>query len=310
MRLVFFGTPALAVPSLSALSQRHDVAAAVCQPDRPQGRSKQPVPPPVKEWAHEHGIPVTQPVKLNDGTFETWLREQAPEVCVLVAYGRILKQAILDVPPHGFINLHPSLLPRRRGPSPIQTAILKGDSVTGITIMRLDAGTDTGDILLQESAPIEPDDTSESLSHRLGTLGAELLVRALDQIATGTAVFTPQDHARATYTKRYEKTDGRIDWSLAAVDIHNLVRAAIPWPVAHCTFKGETCRIHKTMILDERTEAAPGTVTRVEKDRVVAATGQGQLAILVFQAPGKRAMPMTDFLRGHAIHVGDRFESA
>ncbi len=308
MRLVFFGTPELALPALEAVAQRHQLAAVVCQPDRPQGRSSTPVPPPTKVWALAHSIPVSQPHILNDGTFEAWLKEQAPDVCVLVAYGRILKQPVLDVPRHGFLNMHPSLLPRFRGTSPIQTAILRGDAVTGVTIMRLDAGMDTGDILLQEPSPIKPDDTTASLSDRLAVLGARLLVEGLDLIASGLAHFVPQDHAQATVTHLYEKKDGQIRWERPASEIHNLVRAAVPWPVAHCMFQGAVCRIHRTEVIELPTDRPPGTVTDVEKDRVLVATGQGQLAILEIQMPGKRAMTAAEFLRGRRIAPGDRFE--
>jgi methionyl-tRNA formyltransferase len=308
VRAVFFGTPELAVPSLEAVAVRHDLVALVCQPDKPQGRSSRLAPPPTKVWAESHGVAVAQPAALNDGRFESWLREQRPDVCPLVAYGRILKQPILDVPAHGFINVHPSVLPEYRGPSPIQTAILDGKTRTGITIMRLDAGTDSGDIVLQKEIEIRPDDTTRSLSQRLGGMGAQLLAEALDLIEQGRATFTPQDHARATVTRMYGKDDGRIRWELPARRIHNLVRAAIPWPVAHCLFRGEVCRIHKTEPVDEPAAAPPGTVTRVEKDRVAVATGEGQLAVLEIQAPGKKPMPMADYLRGHQVKVGDTFE--
>jgi len=308
VRAVFFGTPDLAVPSLDAVAGRHELVALVCQPDKPQGRSSRPVPPPAKVWAESHGVAVMQPAALNDGRFESWLREQRPAVCPLVAYGRILKQPILDVPAHGFINMHPSMLPGYRGPSPIQTAILDGKTRTGVTIMRLDAGMDSGDIILQKEIEIRPDDTTLSLSQRLGEIGAALLVEALGQIEQGRATFTLQDHARATVTRMYGKQDGRIRWELPARRIHNLVRAAIPWPVAHCLYNGEVCRVHKTEPVDEPAAAAPGTVTRVEKGRVVVATGEGQLAILAFQAPGKKPMAMADYLRGHAIEPGERFE--
>ena len=308
MRIVFFGTPALAVPSLEAIAARHQVTALVCQPDRPQGRSKRPAPPATKRWALEHGLPVTQPTKLNDGTFEAWLKAEAPEVCVVVAYGRILKQPILDVPAQGFINVHASLLPRHRGASPIQTSIRCGDEVTGVTIMRLDAGMDTGGLLLQESTPIAEDDTTASLSDRLAVQGAGLLLRGLDLIAAGEATFTPQDDSQATVKRLYAKADGQIRWGASAREIHNLVRAAIPWPVAHCRFQGEVCRIHRTEVVEEPVAVPPGTVTRVEGDRVLVAAGAGQVAILMLQAPGKRAMSARDFLNGHAIRVGDRFE--
>jgi len=309
MRAVFFGTPELAVPALEAVAARHEVTALVCQPDRPRGRSKRPVPPPAKVWADANGLAVVQPTKLNDGAFEAWLRDQSPDVCPLVAYGRILKQPILDVPPQGFINLHPSLLPRHRGPSPIPSAILAGDETTGVSIMRMDAGMDTGDVLLQRELPIQPDDTTASLSNRLADLGAQLLVRGLDLIAAGEATFTPQDHAQATVTAMFRKADGRIRWDAPATQIHNLVRAANPWPMAQCRFRGDVCRIHATHVIDEPSDAPPGTVVRVEPDRVVVATGQGLLSVLTFQPPGKRAMPMADFLRGHPIEPGDQFQS-
>ncbi|HIJ64385.1 MAG TPA: methionyl-tRNA formyltransferase [Candidatus Hydrogenedentes bacterium] len=308
MRIVYFGTPELAVPTLAAAAGRHEVAALVCQPDKPKGRSKKVVPAPTKVWAEEHGIAVVQPTKLNDGTFEVWLKEQAPDVCVVAAYGRMLKQPILDVPEHGFLNMHPSLLPRHRGPAPIQTAILEGDVVTGVTVMRLDARMDTGDIVLQVELPIHPEDTTETLSRRLAVLGASVLTRALELVETGEAVFTPQDHDKATTTRLLAKEDGRIRWAAPARAIHNLIRAAVPWPMAQCGWKGQVCRIHKSAVIEEDTNAEPGTVVHVESDRVLVATGDGLLAMRVFQAPGGRAMPMADYLRGHPITPGDKFE--
>ncbi len=308
MRIVFFGTPELAVPSLAAVAERHQVAALVCQPDRPQKRSRKPVAPATKVWALEHGIPVHQTAKLNDGTFEAWFKEQAPDLCAVAAYGRLLKQPILDVPAQGWLNLHPSLLPKYRGPSPIRSAILDGDKVTGVTIMRLVLEMDVGDILLQEEAEIRPDATTQTLSERLAVQGGTLLADGVDLVASGEAVFRAQNHDEATYCKLFEKKDGRIDWSAPARRIHDLVRAAIPWPVAHSGLKGEVYRIHLTQVLDESAEAAPGTVVRVDKDRLVVATGDGVLAILTLQAPGKRAIAVADYLRGHAVNTGDRFE--
>ena len=318
MRIVFFGTPELAVPSLASLAARHEVAAVVCQPDRPQGRSGTPVPPPTKVWAREQGIVVAQPTALNDGAFEAWLKDQAPDLCALAAYGRMLRQPILDVPRHGFLNMHPSLLPRHRGPSPIQTAILSGDDTTGVTIIRLDAGMDTGDIVLQEETPIAPDDTTASLSDRLARTGAALFVEAVGRIETGNATFTPQDPARATVTRRYDKQDGQIRWNAPARAIHNLVRAAVPWPVAHCRLKGAVYRIHQTALVEGppynlkvellTCEAPPGSVVAVERGHVVVATGDGLMALLQIQMPGKRAMSTAEFLRGNAIVPGDRFE--
>lgn len=308
MRTVFFGTPELAVPSLAAVAGEHQVTALVCQPDKAQGRSSKLVPPPTKVWAEAHGIAVLQPTKLNDGSFEAWLKGQAPEVCVLVAYGRILKQPILDVPSHGFLNLHPSLLPRHRGPSPIQTALLEGDTETGVTIMRLDAGTDTGDVVLQERAPIQQDDTTESLSGRLAVSGARLLLEAMALLESGNAVFQPQDHDAATYSRLYRKEDGRIRWAAPAEVTDRLVRAAVPWPVAHCLHNGQVVRIHRTLVGQESSAVPPGTVVSVERDRVWVATDSGMLAILEIQMPGKRAMTMGEHLRGHGMKPGDRFE--
>lgn len=308
MRIVFFGTPELAVPSLAALTSNHTVVVVVCQPDRPQGRSARLVPPPTKVFAQAHGLAVHQPEKLNDGTFEVWLKAQRPDLCAVAAYGRLLKQPLLDVPPLGYLNVHPSLLPRHRGPSPISSAILAGDVKTGVTIMRLALEMDAGDLLLQESTPIGPDENAEELSRRLAEMGARLLVQAVDQVASGTAVFIPQDPAQVTVSRMFGKKDGYIDWTRPAREIHNLVRAAYPWPSAQSLFRGEIARIHRTALMDASADAAPGDIVGVEKDRVRVATGEGQLAILVFQMPGKKAMPMGDFLRGHPLQAGERFE--
>lgn len=310
MRTVFFGTPELAVPSLAALHDRHEVAAVVCQPDRPSGRGNRLTAPAVKRWALEHGVPVLQPEKLNDGSFEAWLREQRPEVCTLAAYGRILKQPILDVPPHGFLNMHPSLLPLYRGPSPIQSAILNGDEETGISIIRISMDMDAGDILMQERVPIHPEDNGETLTSRLAERGGELLASAVTKVERGDAVFTPQDHARATYCRLFEKRDGLLDWSRPAAALHNLVRAARPWPCAQGRLNGETYKVLRSEpTSDDRGDSVPGTVLRIEKDRIVVAAGEGALAILEIQPPGKRTMNVADFLRGHPLRAGDRFEA-
>ncbi len=308
MRIVFFGTPELAVPSLEAVARRHTVTAAVCQPDKPQGRSKTPVAPPLKVRALELGIPVHQPAKLNDGTFEAWLRDQAPDVCVLVAYGRILKNPILAVPLHGFINLHPSLLPKYRGPSPIQSTILAGDTETAVTIMRIEAETDAGAILLQRNHPVAPDDTTESLTVSLGKFGADLLVEALDLIASGIATFTPQDHARATHCRMISKDDARIDWRMSAAEINNRIRAFIPWPVAYATLNGEALRIYAARVASG--SGVSGQIVEVSKEGFTVATGSGLLVIDRIQAPGKRPMTSAEFLRGRRLSVGDTFEVA
>lgn len=310
MRIVFLGTPELAVPSLELLAARHTVTAAVCQPDKPQGRSAKLVPPPVKVRALELGIPVHQPAKLNDGAFEAWLNNQAPEACALVAYGRILKEPILAVPPRGILNLHPSLLPKYRGPSPIQSAILAGDTETGITIMRIEMETDAGAILLQRAHPIAPDDTTASLTEKLARAGADMLLEGVDRVAQGKAVFTPQDHSRATHCRMISKEDARIDWRMPAQEIHNRVRAFVPWPVAYATLDGEVLRIYATRVLPEASNETPGTITEVARDSIVVATGSGRLAIDRLQAAGKKPMNTADFLRGRRITAGSSFEVA
>jgi len=308
VRVVFCGTPSLAVPTLAAVAQAHEIAAVVCQPDRPKGRSKRPVPPPVKAWALEHGIPVHQPEKLNDGAFAAWLEDLVPEIGVLVAYGRILKAPILAAPRHGWLNMHPSLLPRWRGPSPIQSALLHGDNETGVSIMQLSEEMDAGDVLLQQASAIGVDENHISLSERLSLLGAEMMVEALELVATGKAPFSPQDESLATYCQLIRKEDGRIRWADTAEAIHNLVRASVPWPVAHCLYEGEVFRIHEARALPESTSATPGTVIGVEKDRFVVATGEGALEVLAVQAPGKRIMTSQAFLLGHGLAPGARFE--
>jgi len=308
VRIVFFGTPEVAVASLAETARHHEVTGLVCQPDRPQGRSKRLVRPPTKVWALEHSIEVVQPEKLDDRTFETWFRRQQPDICVIAAYGRILKQRILDAPPRGFVNMHPSLLPRWRGPSPIQAALLCGDEVTGVTIMRLTQDMDAGDILLQEEEPIQPDDNAITLASRLAEKGAALLVRGLELIERGIAVWRPQDDSKAVYCKLMRKEDGRIRWSEPARKIHNLVRAAVSWPVAHCLFRGEVCRIHKTSLVEDARAGTPGEVVSVSDAALVVAAGDGAVAIEVIQMPGKRAMRIGEYMRGNAVRNGEVFK--
>lgn len=307
MRTVFFGTPDIAVPTLQAVEALHEVCAVVCQPDKPQGRSKKPVPPPVKVAAEKLGLPVHQPEKLNDGNFEAWLRDQAPDVCTIAAYGRLLKQPLLDIPPQGWLNVHPSLLPKYRGPSPIRSAILNGDRETGVSIMRIVLEMDAGDVLLQERVSIGENENAVELAGRLGKLGADLMLKGLRQLEEGTATFTAQDATQVVECRMFEKSDGRIRWAASAETIHNLVRAAQPWPIAHCQLDGEVYRIHATERCDGVTTATPGTVESVEKDRFVVATGEGLLAITAIQAPGKRVMDSGDFLRGHRLPPGTQF---
>jgi methionyl-tRNA formyltransferase len=307
MRIVFFGTPDIALPSLYLANQRHTVTAVVCQPDKPVGRKKTPQSPPVKVWAEENNIPVHQPTKLGDGAFDEWLRNEKPDACVLVAYGRILRQASLDIPEHGFINVHPSLLPKHRGPSPIHTAVLEGDTETGVTIMKLDSGTDTGDIMLQQTMALPPNATTEEMAAELAALGAEMAMEVLGQIEGGTAVYVQQDDSLATHTRMFVKFDGAINWNLTAEDIHNQIRASLPWPVAYCKYNDQPMRIHKSTIAKEIVEAMPGTIIRIEEDSLVVACGKYAVSIEALQAAGKKVNSVADYQRGNPFQVGDTF---
>ncbi|OQB36171.1 MAG: Methionyl-tRNA formyltransferase [Candidatus Hydrogenedentes bacterium ADurb.Bin179] len=308
MRIVFFGTPPVAVPTLALLAAEHDVTAVVTQPDRPRGRSGRPEPSAVKVWALENGLPVYQPEKLHDGAFEAWLCAQQPDSCVLAAYGRFLKQPLLDVPPLGWLNLHPSLLPRWRGPSPIQTALLEGDAETGVTIMRVVLEMDAGDIVLQESTLIGPEETAGDLTERLAAMGAPLMARALVMLEQGNAPSIPQDTARVTNSTLFEKERGRIHWADTSRRIHDQVRACNPWPMTYACFRGQTCRILKTRWLSDAPSADPGVVLDVRKDRILVAAGEGQLSLLRLQLPGKKALDVDAFLRGTPVTPGERFE--
>jgi methionyl-tRNA formyltransferase len=307
LRIVFFGTPEMAVPSLNQLMGKHHIVAVVCQPDKPVGRKKKLQPPPTKVWAEERGITAHQPKKLNDGEFEEWLKRRQPDVCALVAYGRILKQPILDVPTHGFLNMHPSLLPKYRGPSPIQSAVLAGDEKTGVTIMRLDAGTDTGDMILQKTVPIEPSDTGGTMTDKLAEIGAHLLEKALILVETGEAQFAPQDSDAATHTNMFSKKDGAIDWSRSATEIHHQIRACNPWPMAYTQWNEQPLRFHKSFLSNEDSTKAPGTVIFINQHAIHIATGFGVIAIETLQMPGKKALKADDFLRGRELPVGTQF---
>jgi len=308
MKIVFWGTPELALPTLAALPEKHDVLAVVCQPDRPKGRSAKAASPPVKDWAESQGIPVLQPEKLNDGSVEAWLKNLAPDVCVLAAYGRYIKEPILNVPKHGFLNMHPSLLPKYRGPSPIQSALLSGDSESGVTIIRLSTEMDAGDVLIQKKTPVGSNENNRQLTERLAEMGGELMLEALALLETGGAVFTPQDHSKAVHCQMISKSGGHIRWAKPAVTIHNLVRACVPWPAAQCLYNGQVYKILESEPSGGVTSETPGTVTQVEKDRIQVATGDGQLSLLSIQAPGKKVMPVSAYLLGHKIKAGERLE--
>jgi len=317
VKILFFGTPEIAVPSLQKVHTIFSVVGVVSQPDKPSGRHLRITPPPIKIESEKLGIPVFQPEKLNDTTFIQKLRELQPDLGVVVAYGRFLKEELLSLPTLGYtINLHPSLLPRWRGPSPIQTAILEGDTETGVTIMKISKDMDAGDILLQKTTQIDIDETAEELTKRLSLIGADLLIEAIQLIAKNKAVFTPQDHTKATYCHLIEKKHGIIHWDLPALNIHNCVRGCLPWPIAFTKFKNEIIRIYKTELIPESSnkqdynQLKSGTVVNIEKDKCIVKTGKGLIGIKVLQSPNRKPLTFREFVNGRPINIGDTFEDA
>lgn len=302
MRLVFFGTPEFAVPSLEALvSEGHEVAAVITQPDRPAGRDLRPAPPPVKRVAQRLGLEIRQPERLRPPEFIQWLRHLAPEAGVLVAYGKIIPQAIIDIPPLGIINLHASLLPHYRGAAPVEWAIARGETRTGLTTMRIDAGLDTGDILLQRAAEIAPEETAPELRSRLAVMGAELLIETLRGLQAATIVPRPQDHTQATLAPMLRKEDGRIDWKLTAAEIANRVRAFVPWPGAYTWLRGKLLHIWRARCAHCALPGLPGSLHVSGERLFVACGGRTALEILELQLEGRKRMPAPDFLRGFRL---------
>lgn len=307
MKIVFMGTPDFALPSLTALIQSdHSLCGVVTQPDRLSGRGKKLTPPPVKIRAVEHGIPVLQPGKVRDEACVRWLQDRAPDLIVVVAFGQILPPSVLGIPAHRCINLHASLLPRYRGASPINRAIIIGDVTTGITTMLMDAGMDTGDILLQQEVPIAADDDAVSLGKRLSDVGASLLVETLSRLERGVLTPQPQNGSLATYAPPLKKDDGVIDWTKTARDIYNLVRGAVPWPGAFTHLERKRLKILKSAIVEESAALPPGTVVRTGPEGIRVATGGGCLALTAVQLENRSAMQAGDFVRGHPLPAGTR----
>jgi methionyl-tRNA formyltransferase len=307
VKVVFMGTPDFAVPTLEALTDTHgmNVVGVVTQPDRPRGRGRELAPSPVKRAAMERDLPLFQPRSLRQPAAVAQLAPLEPEVVVVVAFGQILTQDVLNLPPHGCLNVHASLLPRWRGAAPIPAAILAGDEVTGVTIMHMDAGLDTGPIITQKEEPIMSDDTWATLDERLKRLGAALLVETLPPYLAGELAPRPQPEEGVTYAERLHKEDGRLDWSRPAVELGRQVRAFTPWPSAFTAWRGRRLKVIQATPLDRRESAPPGTVIVLE-DGAAVATGEGTLRLEKVQLAGKQSMNITTFLRGQRDFVGSR----
>ena len=304
MRIVFMGTPDFAVPSLQALIDAgHDVCAVYTQPDKPQGRKQILTAPPVKTLALEHDIPVFQPNTLKNEDEQARLRELAPEVIIVVAYGKLLPKAVLDIPPHGCINVHGSLLPRWRGAAPIQWAVIAGDEMAGVTTMQMAEGLDTGDMLLTYETKVGEKETAGELFDRLAQSGAELLTQTLIKLDEITP--RPQDDAQSCYAHMLDKQMAVIDWSKSAHEIDCLIRGLNPWPIALTTLSGERLKVFAAEKAAGNGE--PGTVLEADpKKGLTVACGEGALKLIEIQLVGGKRMKATDFLRGHVIEVGTK----
>lgn len=306
MRIVFMGTPDFAVPCLEALADGgYDLAAVYTQPDKPKGRGYAMTPPPVKEFALSRDIPVFQPERVRDEAEISRLRNLNPDCIVVVAYGRILPQEILDIPPLGCVNIHGSLLPKYRGAAPVQWAVLNGDSVTGVTSMKMDAGMDTGEILLAAETTIGEEETAGELFDRLKAMSGPLLLKTLQGLEDGTLTPIKQEEKNATLAPMLTKELSPINWSRSAREIHNQIRGLNPWPGAHTQLRGKRLKVYASRVLPERTEAAFGTV--VDTKRLAVACGDGAvLQLTAVQLEGKRRMAAQELLRGFPLETGAR----
>jgi methionyl-tRNA formyltransferase len=305
MRVIFMGTPAFALPTFEALRIRGEhLIAVVTQPDRPRGRGQVLAPPPMKMAGLAAGLTVLQPEKVRESEFLERCRVLAPDLIVVVAFGQILPKALLDIPRYGCINVHASLLPRYRGAAPIQWAIIRGETETGVTTMQMDPGMDTGPILLQRRVPIEPEDTAGTLAPRLAAVGAATLSETLNRVTAGRLEPQPQDSTQATLAPLLKKEDGRIDWRQPATAIAALVRGTNPWPGAVTMSRGAPLRVWGARA--EAGSGEPGLILAARPEGVTVGTGAGRLVIIELQSPGGKRLSAREYVAGHLVKPGDR----
>lgn len=309
MRIIFMGTPDFAVSVLDAIvGAGHEVAAVYTQPDKPKGRGKSMQFPPVKEKAMEYGIPVFQPVKVREPEVVESMRSFQPEVIVVVAFGQILPEAILSLPPLGCINVHASLLPKYRGAAPIQRVIIDGEPVSGVTTMYMAKGLDTGDMIEQTEVPIDAKETGGSYHDKLAAAGAALCLSTLDKLAAKTAVRIPQDDSLSSYAHMLKKSMGELDFYKSATELERLIRGLNPAPSAYSHLNGKTLKIFAADVVENRWDDVPGTIVEVDKKSFTVQCGQQALKVLEVQLEGKKRMPTSAFLLGYTITVGMRFD--
>ncbi len=309
MRLIFAGTPEFAAAALVGLIEAgHDVALVLTQPDRPAGRGMRLTPSPVKQMALLHGLNVQQPSALKDAEAQAQLAAINADAMIVAAYGLLLPPAVLALPRLGCLNIHASLLPRWRGAAPIQRAILAGDPETGITIMQMDSGLDTGGMLLRAALPIADEDTAQTLHDKLAVLGASSIVSALRQLEQGTLRAQPQDDSAATYAAKLSKAESLVDWRKSAAEIARAVRAYNPFPVAQARLRAETWRIWQAQVA-QRSEGTPGEILQADRDGILVRCGEGALLLKELQKAGGKRLPASSFLVGNPVKPGDRFET-
>ena len=312
MRLVFMGTPAFAVPVLAGLTglDGFKVAAVYTPPDRPAGRGRRAQSPPVKEFALEHGLPVHQPASLRSAEAQSELAALAPDAIIVAAYGKLLPPPVLELAPLGCLNIHPSLLPQHRGPSPVATAILEGDEVTGVTLMLLDRGMDTGPLIAQTEYQLNGDETADALTETLFGVGGELLNESLPRWQSGELTATPQDDSLATVTRKLERADGLADWALTAAELERQARAFTPWPGLFTKWNGSGLKLVEVSVLPNRSGAAEiGSVVKTGEPAAAVVTSRGLLGLKTVQLEGRRAVAISDFLRGAPGFIGGRLSA-